>query len=159
MAFNRLALPDPVEYYTETAGLVLTGPPRAKVKTTSCEFHGGSDSMRVWIDTGGFVCMAGCGAKGGDVLDYHRAKNGMGFVDAAKALGAWIEDGKPHIGSTRPTRVPAKDLLQLAADELTVGAMVMADALNGHLNDADFDRFCDATARVIHVAEVANGLR
>ena len=151
--FVKDQLPDPVSYY-ESEGLTLT---RGKTwRTARCEFHGGSDSMRINIQTGAFVCMAGCGARGGDVLAYHMAAHGLGFVDAAKALGAYREDGKAYTGPTRPTPIPARALLEVAAFELMVCAMVLADALNGRLADADFDRFRDAAGRVIHIAEVAN---
>ena len=151
--FIKDNLPDAVPYF-ESEGLTLKG--KGKWRTTECTFHGGSDSMRVHIDTGAFVCMAGCGAKGGDVLAYHMAVHGPGFVESAKALGAYREDGKPHSGPQRPARIPAKDLLAAVAFELQVCAVVLADALNGCLKDADFDRFHDAAGVVIHVAGVAN---
>jgi len=94
MTFDRDRLPDPVNYY-EGQGLILKGPRSTKWKTTRCELHGGGDSMRVNVATGAFRCM-NCGARGGDVLAYHMAESGLEFVEAAKALGAWIEDGKPR---------------------------------------------------------------
>ena len=112
--------------------------------------------MRINVQSGAFVCMAGCGARGGDVLAYHMAAHGLGFIEAAKALGAYRDDGRDHKGTTRPTPIPARALLEVVAFELTVCTMVLADALNGRLTDADFDRFRDAAGRVIHVAEVAN---
>lgn len=151
--FIKDQLPDPVAYY-ESEGLKLQ--PGKKWRTTRCDFHGGSDSMRINADTGAFVCMAGCGARGGDVLAHHMASHGLGFVEAAKALGAYRDDGQQHQGSTRPLPVPARALLEVAAFELMVCAMVLADALNVRLTDADFDRFRDAAGRVIHIAEVAN---
>jgi hypothetical protein len=66
MPFDRTLLPDPVTYF-ENQGLTLKGPRSAKWKTTTCNFHGGSDSMRVNVATGAWVCMS-CGEKGGDVL-------------------------------------------------------------------------------------------
>lgn len=153
--FLRDNLPDPASYFSEE-GLVLSGPRSAKWKTTRCDFHGGSDSMRVNTETGTFICMAGCGARGGDVLAYHMAAHGLGFVEAARALGAYRDDDKSHKGSTRPTPIAARLLLKLAAEELMVGAIVMSDCLAGRITDADFDRFRDAAGRVIYVAEVAN---
>jgi len=44
MSFSRDNLPDPTTYF-EGVGLNLRGP--GKWKTTRCEFHGGSDSLRV----------------------------------------------------------------------------------------------------------------
>ena len=151
--FIKQNLPDPVSYY-ESQGLTLQR--GGKWRTTRCDFHGGSDSMRINTETGSFICMAHCGARGGDVLAYHMAAHGMEFVAAAKALGAYRDDGGQHKGQTRPTPIPARALLEVAAFELMVCAMVLADALNGTLTDADFDRFRDAAGRVIHIAEVAN---
>ena len=59
--FIKDRLPDPVPYY-ESEGLVLKG--RGKWRPTECRFHGSRDSMRINTETGGFVCMAACGAKG-----------------------------------------------------------------------------------------------
>ena len=101
MGFERDRLPDPATYF-EGEGLTLTGPRSAKWKTAACTFHGGSDSMRINTVTGAWVCMAGCGARGGDVLAYHQATHGLEFVEAAKALGAWVDDGKPQ-APHRPT--------------------------------------------------------
>jgi hypothetical protein len=154
--FIRENLPDPVTYYP-SQGVVLQG--NGNWRTGPCTFHNGSDSMRVNTLTGAWVCMAGCGARGGDVLAYHMATHGMGFVEAAKAMGAFDGDGTDYKGRTRPTPIPPRALLQLAADELMVGAMVMADVLNGCLTDADFDRFRDAAGRVSYIAGVANGQR
>jgi hypothetical protein len=154
--FNRANLPEPLSYY-EAAGLRLQG--RGTWRTTLCEFHGSRSTMRINILTGAFVCMAGCGAKGGDVVDYHRAAHGLGFIDAAKALGAWLDDGVAYTGPTRPTPIPARDLLQLAADELLICVMVLADALAGRMKDHDFDRLRVAVGRVIFVNEAANARR
>ena len=103
MSFSRTLLPDPATYF-EVRGQELSGSRGSKWKTTSCIFHGGSDSMRINTATGAWVCMA-CNEKGGDVLAYQMAATGAEFVDAAKAIGAWVDDGKPYtpIGS-RPTR-------------------------------------------------------
>ena len=87
--FNRDLLPDPLTYF-EKQGLQLHG--RTKWRTGCCVFHGGSDSMRFNTETGGYVCMAGCGAKGGDVLAYHMQAHGLSFVDAARELGALLGD-------------------------------------------------------------------
>ena len=151
--FVRAQLPEPISYF-ESQGLAFQQ--RGKWRTTRCDFHGGSDSMRINTETGAFVCMAGCGARGGDVLAYHMAAHGLGFVDAAKALGAYRDDGKPHQGTTRPTPIPARDLLQSVAGELMVCAIALSDALAGKFVDDDYDRYRDAAARVIYIAGVAN---
>ena len=104
MSFNRDNLPDTTAYF-ENAGLALKGP--GKWKTTRCEFHGGSDSLRVNTESGGWICMA-CDAKGGDVLAYEMQSTGTEFVQAAKALGVWVDDDKPHTHVVRRTPVPVK---------------------------------------------------
>jgi CHC2 zinc finger len=151
--FIKEQLPDPVNYY-ESEGLMLQR--GKKWRTTRCDFHGGSDSMRINADTGAFVCMAGCGARGGDVLAYHMAAHGLPFVEAAKALGAYRDDGKPHRGPARPTPIPARDLLQSVDRELKICALVLSDALAGKFNDDDYDRYRAAAAHVIFIAGVAN---
>ena len=85
-AFRRDRLPEPPEYYAEQ-GIKLIG--RGAWRDALCPFHGDTKpSLRVKRDTGAFRCMA-CGAHGGDVLDFHRQRYGLGFVEAARALGAW----------------------------------------------------------------------
>ena len=87
------------------AGVLRETGPRAGgqgcvARTTRCAFHGGSDSMRVNVRSAAFACMAGCGARGGDVFAYHMAAQGLGFVEAA---GPWGPGRKSR--STRPPRV------------------------------------------------------
>lgn len=92
MAVKRNLLPESPTYY-EVRGLKLTGSRLAPWKTTSCVFHGGSDSMRIH-ESGAWRCMA-CGQKGGDVLAYEIASTGADRVTAAKAIGAWVDDKTP----------------------------------------------------------------
>ncbi len=93
MSFDRNLLPDPTSYF-ESEGLKLAGPRSAKWKTTRCEFHGGN-SMRINVASGWWRCM-NCDEHGGDVLAYHMQAHGLEFIEAAKALGAWVDDGKPR---------------------------------------------------------------
>lgn len=90
--FVPAGLPEPLAYY-ESIGLVLKG--KGDWRTTACGLHGGSDSMRINVKRGGFICMAGCVARAGDVLAYEMARTGVGFVEAAKALGAWVGPSEP----------------------------------------------------------------
>ena len=84
--FKREALPDPLSYF-EGLGVRLIG--RGPWRSTLCPFHDDHHpSLRVNVDSGAFRCMA-CGAKGGDVLDFHRQQYALGFKEAAQALGAW----------------------------------------------------------------------
>lgn len=84
--FNREALPDPESYFAEQLGK-LRG--RGAWRLALCCFHDESNpSLSLNVETGGFRCHA-CNAHGGDVLDFHRQRYGMGFKEAAQALGAW----------------------------------------------------------------------
>lgn len=153
MTFEREKLPDPANYY-EAQGLTLQGAHKAAWKTTRCEFHGGSDSMRINLHTGAFVCMAGCGAKGGDVLAYERAVHGIGFVEAAKRLGAW-SGGSALQQHIRPTALTARDGLSVLADETELLALEGSRMGVGIVpSAADLDRIQKAAARIRHIREI-----
>lgn len=84
--FLRDRLPSPPIYF-DSIGLKLHG--RGAWRSALCPFHGDKQpSLRVQYAQGAFRCMA-CGAHGGDVLAFHRLRTGLGFADAARALGAW----------------------------------------------------------------------
>ena len=151
MPFDRNLLPDPVAYF-EAQGLTLTGPRSAKWKTTRCDFHGGSDSLRVNVQTGGWVCMS-CAAKGGDTLAFHQALHGMGFVEAARDLGCWIDDGQPPTPQ-RPTPLPARAALSVLAFETTLAAVAAGNVAHGiALTDTDRARLMKAAGRINLIAE------
>jgi hypothetical protein len=85
-SFRRHLLPTPSQYY-KNQGLKLTG--GGEWKNALCPFHNDTrPSLRIRLDSGGFRCMV-CQAHGGDVLAFHRQRYGLGFVAAAKQLGAW----------------------------------------------------------------------
>lgn len=149
MSFDRTRLPEPIGFY-EAEGLKLVG--KGKWRTTSCTFHGGSDSMRINTDSGSFVCMA-CAAKGGNTLDYRMAAHGEDFITAAKALGCWIDDGKPS--PTRPTPISPRDAIALMAIECNLVAVAAANVAHGvALTQLDLDRLLTAASRVTRIAEV-----
>ena len=149
----RDKLPDALTYY-ESEGLTLQG--RGKWRTAGCQFHGGSDSLRIHVERGAFICMA-CGAKGGDVLAYHQAAHGLGFVDAARALGAYQDDGKAHHSSNRPTLIPARVLLESVAHELMIASIIATDMVNGRtISTTDAARLVQTSGRIRYVAGVAN---
>ena len=84
--FDRNLLPNPIKYYSEQ-GLKLTGD--GEWRKALCPFHKDTrPSLGVRLESGSFRCMA-CGASGGDVLAFHILRYGMGFMEAAKSLGAW----------------------------------------------------------------------
>lgn len=48
-------------------------------------------SLSLNLRTGGFRCLA-CGASGGGVLDFHMLRYGLAFKQAARDLGAWLDE-------------------------------------------------------------------
>jgi hypothetical protein len=151
MTFDRTLLPDPTAYF-ENRSLTLKGPRSAKWKTTTCNFHGGSDSMRVNVATGAWVCMS-CGEKGGDVLAYEIKDSGREFVDAAKALSCWVDDGRPQL-QTKPTPLSPRLALSVMAFESTLAAVAAGNVANGvTLTDTDRARLMVAANRINRLVE------
>lgn len=148
--YNRDRLPEPISYF-EAEGVHLVGPGRWK--TGPCDFHGGSDSLRVNTESGGWCCMA-CDAKGGDVLAFHMQRHGLEFVEAARALGAYQDDGKRYTGPVKPATLSARDAMQLASFELLVALVVIHDIREGVIpNDDDWHRFIESSRRVETLAQ------
>ena len=151
MPFERTLLPNSVTYF-ENQGLTLQGPRSAKWKTTTCNFHGGSDSMRINVLTGAWVCMS-CGEKGGDVLAYEIKVSGREFVDAAKALGCWVDDGRPQI-TTKTTPLSPRQALSVMAFETTLAAVAAGNVANGvTLTELDRARLFKAVNRITRLVE------
>ena len=151
MTFIRDQLPCPENYF-ESEGLHLKGARHAKWKTTECRFHGGSDSMRVNVATGAFKCM-NCQVSGGDVLAYHMQAHGLEFVAAAKALSAWIDDGKPYI-QPKPTALPPRAALEVLGFESTLVAVAAGNLANGLvLTEADRARLFTCAGRIRRIVE------
>lgn len=152
MSFDRKLLPDPAEYY-ESRGLVLTGPRNSKWKTTRCDFHDGSDSMRINTQTGGWMCM-NCGAKGGDVVAYEMQADDVDFITAVKALGAWIEDGHAPPPSEKPRTLSAKQAMEVVAFESFFLLCCAGTLRNGNpLTPGDMDRLATCTGRIRVLSE------
>ena len=148
--FRKDQLPDPVGYF-ESQGLKLSK--HGKWRTTECRFHDGSDSMRINITSGAWVCMA-CNAKGGDVLAYHMAANCLDFVNAAKELGAWLDDGKPS-RNYRPKSIPAGQAISVLAFESHLIAIAASTLAHGRsLTEIDRTRLLTAAGRIQHIAQV-----
>jgi hypothetical protein len=143
MSFDRNRLPDPRTYY-ESQGLKLGN--GKKWVSTNCSFHGGSDSMRINLQSGGFVCM-NCGAKGGDVLSYERAITSDDFATACKRLGCWVDDGKTF--TPRPTPLPARDALEILSFETLLVAGIASSMAQGYqLSENDRERLLTASGRI-----------
>lgn len=151
--FLRDQLPDPITYFIDH-GLQLTA--KGKWRTTRCEFHGGSDSMRINTVTGSWVCMS-CGVKGGDVVSYHMLAHNLEFVPAAKALGAWVDNGKPA-GRHAATPLPARAALEVLQQEATLVAVAASNVGNGViLSDGDRTRLLQAAGRINRIMEMFHG--
>ena len=149
--FIRDRLPEPIPYYVDREGLTLT--PRGKWRSANCVFHGGSDSMRINTQTGGWVCMS-CGTSGGDVLAYHMQAHGLDFVEAARALGAYVDDDEPHRGPTKPATLPARAALEVLTFESLLVATAAANVANGiTLTDDDRARVLQAAGRIMFITD------
>lgn len=149
MSFERDRLPEPQSYF-EAQGLKLSR--GKKWVTTGCAFHQGSDSMRINLHSGAWVCMA-CGAKGGDVLAYHMAAYGLEFIAAAKDLNAWVDDGRPV--PTNPAPFTPRQALEVLLTEVNLIAIAAGNVAQGvALSDDDRTRLMQAAGRVLRIAEV-----
>ena len=85
--FSRALLPSAITY-CEKQNIQLKG--SGAWRNANCPFNKDTKpSLRINIERGAYRCMV-CGARGGDVLAFHMHKHGLGFIDAAKQLGAWI---------------------------------------------------------------------
>lgn len=148
---EREKLPDPHDYY-ESLGLTLRGPRNAAWKTTECRFHGGRDSMRIKVATGAFVCMA-CGARGGDVLAYEMAVNGIGFIDAAKQLCAWAGSESPQ-KQHKPAGLSPRAAMEVMSVEALIAAVAAANVARGVvLNKRDLERLLLTSNRITKLVE------
>lgn len=151
MGFDRNLLPDTYSYFSGQ-GLNLMGAHSAKWKTTACQFHGGSDSMRINTQSGGWCCMS-CGESGGDVLAYHLKLHSLEFVDAARQLGAWIDDGKPQ-RLQKTTPLSPRAALEVIGFECTVVAVAAGNVAHGvSLTDTDKARVLAAAGRINRLVE------
>jgi hypothetical protein len=149
MTFDRSALPDPTTYF-ENLGLVLKGV--GKWRSTSCVFHGGSDSMRINLAGGGWCCMS-CGRKGGDILAYEMQAHDVEFVQACKQLGCWLDDGHSPV-STKPAPLPPRQALAVMRYEALLVATAAGNIANGvSLTDQDRKRVLVASNRIMNLAE------
>ena len=137
--------------YLDGLGVILIG--RGKWRGGECRLHGGSDSFRVNTESNGWCCMS-CGAKGGDALALHMAITGQDFERAARDLGAYRDDGKPHRASAKPAALTAREAMELSAFELLVAQVVISDIRAGLIpSDVDWERFLLSAGRVGALAE------
>lgn len=147
--FVRDRLPNAVSFF-EGEGLTLVG--RGAWRTTGCQFHGGSDSMRVNVQSAAWVCM-NCGARGGDAISFVMGLHGLDFADACKRLGCWDEGAKGDTRPPRPRLLSAREALSVISVEILVLVVVLADARRGVLPSArDWHRFLEGVGRIERLA-------
>jgi DNA primase len=96
-SFDRSRLPfgpDQIVAYYAGEGVKLSA--HGEWRDAICLFHDDTKpSFRVRASTGAYRCMV-CGAHGAGPLDFHMARHALSFIEAARALGAWIEiDRRP----------------------------------------------------------------
>jgi phage/plasmid primase-like uncharacterized protein len=142
--FRKELLPDAVSYFAQHR-LSLTG--KGKQRQGPCPIHGGSDSLSVNVESGCWFCFS-CGEKGGDMLDFHRKIHGLGFVEAARELGAWVDaspcsKSQPRTSHTQRTpalptrgrveaadRRPPKSVAAVLSDVTPLARTIGADYLS-----------------------------
>lgn len=151
MTFVRDQLPDAASYFGDRLGWPLEG--RGRWRTTGCPIHGGN-ALRVHMDSGGFVCMAGCDFRGGDVVAAQMLLTGCDFVTACKELGAWVDDGRPE-PATRPAPLTARQALLVLQAEANLAAIAAGNVARGvALTDVDLSRLMTASRRITRLVEV-----
>jgi len=149
MGLDRSRLPDPIEYF-EAECPKLMG--RGVWRNMACAFCGSGHAMRVNTVSGGWCCMA-CGAKGGDVLAYQMARYGMGFIEAARELGALEEDGKAE-HERAPRALSYRDRVEVLRGEIGVAAQIIAAVHRRRaISETEFERFWLAAQRIGNVCE------
>jgi hypothetical protein len=113
--FRRDLLPAPIAYYGKERVKLLG---RGDWRSAICPFHPDKNpSLRINLVRGGFLCH-GCGRKGGDVLDFHKLRYSLGFVEAVNQLGAWESEAPVIHLSSSPTRKAKPDPAKQAAHRL-----------------------------------------
>lgn len=149
--FDRGLLPEPESYYCATEGLQFREK-RGTWRTTECPWHGGQ-SLRINLASGAYACM-GCGERGGDVIAFAMNRHGLTFVEAARRLGCWVEDGSAIAPPpTRPAGLSAADALALIAADAELLAIEALRVANGHALDQNARQaIADAARRVLLLA-------
>ena len=76
----------------------------------------------------------------------------MEFVEAAKALGAWADDGKPET-TKKPTALPPRSALEVLGREATIVAIAAGNIARGlTLTDDDRSRLMVCAGRINKIA-------
>src|SRR5262245_8798167 len=84
----------------------LTTPDRRGWMKASCRFHKSKRGKPFSVHIGGHFFCCGCKVEGGGPITFLRLRDGIGFKDACKLLGAWQEGqkrrAKPRLGPLVP---------------------------------------------------------
>lgn len=109
-------LPSPDTYYR---GVFALKGNKTKHLVPCCFHHDKSPSLSLDLTTGRFNCF-GCGARGGDVLDFHKLHNGLSTTEAAKDLGAWVstQSESQEAIQARKERIEAAEKARQAQKQL-----------------------------------------
>ena len=86
--FRKNLLPVPLNYYPDHLEKIFFGGLYGKARCPFPDHEDKNPSFSFNLKTGAYRCF-GCGRNGGDVLDFHMKRYGLGFKDAAKELGGF----------------------------------------------------------------------
>jgi hypothetical protein len=112
-AFDRSLLP-PITVYLQEHGIRTAG--RGRQIRADCDLAEHSHRLSMTVDTEqGLWHCHGCGI-GGDVLELHRRRLGLSFIDAARDLGALANDERPAAARQKPVQPTIVDRTTEDAD-------------------------------------------
>ncbi|MCL4182844.1 MAG: toprim domain-containing protein [Burkholderiaceae bacterium] len=112
-AFDRSLLP-PIMTYLQEHGIRTAG--RGRQIRADCDLAEHSHRLSMTVDTEqGLWHCHGC-AVGGDVLELHRRRMGLSFVEAAHDLGALVDGDAPPAPRQRPAQPAIADRMAEDAD-------------------------------------------
>jgi hypothetical protein len=86
--FLRGKLPHPRWYYARQFPLMTCHHRSSWIGVLCCFHDESSPSLRINLDSGGFICF-GCGIKGGDVVAFHQRRYGLNFRQTVDFFQAW----------------------------------------------------------------------
>ena len=92
-AFYRAHIPTPIAYYKKQFKSIYEG--REWVNVNCCFHHDSNPSLSINLKSGGFICH-GCGAKGGDIIEFHRLRYKLDFKDTVEQLKKMHMETAPH---------------------------------------------------------------
>jgi len=132
--FDRNLLSTPQTYF---APLFAIKSSKTQVLVPCCFHHDKTPSLSINMTTGAFYCF-GCGAKGGDVLDFEQLRTGLNFVDTCKNLGAWADtkDDTPEAKAERKQRMAeAEKQRKILLEQAAIAEKAHAQAFIPLVND------------------------